>query len=568
MLKKALKHLLQNKLIAILILLGTISWSLVMIKSGFVYNYGMGFWGPNGHDGIWHISLIESLTRGSFKMPIFAGETLTNYHIGFDLLVSIIHKITFIPVVNLYFQIIPPILAFLIGILTYKFVYLWQKSKAKALWSTFFVYFGGSFGWIVTLLREGRIGGESMFWSQQAISTLINPPFALSLVFLLLGLISFLKYKENNSNKNLLLTIVLFGILVQIKVYAGLLVLSSLFVVLVRSIIKNKDFKALKVFVGTLLISSLIFLPFNKSAGSMIVFQPFWFLETMMGLTDRLGWTRFYSAMTNYRLAGQWVKAVAAYMVAFVIFYYGNLGTRMILELGAAKWGIQKNLDSFKVFFISMILAGTAIPMFFLQKGTPWNTIQFFYYSLFAASILAGVTAGEFLTKKKLLIVGLVVFTISTTIGTLKAHYLPQRPPSMISNEELVALRFLSKQEDGIVLTYPFDEERAKQAETNPPRPLYLYVSTAYVSAFSKKDVYLEDEMNLDITGFNWAQRRIEVERFLNTLNQEEARNFLKENNISYVYWVKGQRAKLGEEQLGIEKIFENGEVDIFMVNI
>jgi len=497
-------------------------------------------------------------------MPVFAGEALKNYHVGFDLLVALIHKITLIPVLTLYFQVIPPILAFLIGFLTYKFVFLWQKNKTKALWSTFFVYFGGSFGWIVSLLKEGRLNGESMFWSQQAISTLINPPFALSLVFLLLGLIGLLNYQKNGSKKHLLLTIILFGILIQIKVYAGLLVLASLFVVSAKNFIKNKDLKIFKVFLGTLVFSSLIFLLFNKNAGSMIVFKPFWFLETMMGLTDRLGWTKFYSAMTNYRLAGQWIKAVAAYIVAFVIFYYGNLGTRIILELGAAKWGLQKKLDNFKVFFISIILIGTAIPMFFLQKGTPWNTIQFFYYSLFAASILAGIVAGEFLVNKKAIAVGLILFTIPTTIGTLKNHYLPKRSPSMVSSEELEALKFLSKEPGGIVLTYPFDEDKAKEAESNPPRPLYLYAPTAYVSAFSKKDVYLEDEINLDITGFNWQERRIKVERFLNTLNQEEARSFLKQNNISYIYWVKDQRAKLGEKQLGIEKIFENEQVDIF----
>ncbi|MBU1066579.1 hypothetical protein KKE60_02170, partial [Patescibacteria group bacterium] len=96
---------------------------------------------------------------------------------------------------------------------------------------------------------------------------------------------------------------------------------------------------------------------------------------------------------------------------------------------------------------------------------------------------------------------------------------------------------------------------------------LYLYESTAYVSAFSEKIVYLEDEVNLDITGYDWRGRREKVELFLKIPNQEEARSFLEENNISYIYWIIGQRAILGESQLGITKIFENSEVDIFAVN-
>jgi hypothetical protein len=72
----------------LLILLGSLSWSLTMVKSGLKYSYGMGFWGPNGHDGIWHIALSESLARGSWQMPMFAGETIKNYHIGFDLILA------------------------------------------------------------------------------------------------------------------------------------------------------------------------------------------------------------------------------------------------------------------------------------------------------------------------------------------------------------------------------------------------------------------------------------------------------------------------------------------------
>ena len=165
----------------LLIFLGTLSWSLTMIKSGWNYPYGMGFWGANGHDGIWHIALAQELSKGSLQIPVFSGQVLQNYHLGFDLLLALFHKITFVPIVNLYFQILPPIFAFLIGWLTYKFVFEWTKSNRSSLLATFFVYFGGSFGWII-----GK--GESVFWSQEAISTLINPPFALSLIFILLGI--------------------------------------------------------------------------------------------------------------------------------------------------------------------------------------------------------------------------------------------------------------------------------------------------------------------------------------------------------------------------------------------
>ena len=96
MLKKAYRALFRSLDIDtkgwFLIVLGSLVWSLTMVKSGLTYSYGMGFWGPNGHDGIWHLSLIEGLSLGNWKMPIFAGESISGYHIGFDLIVSFLKK--------------------------------------------------------------------------------------------------------------------------------------------------------------------------------------------------------------------------------------------------------------------------------------------------------------------------------------------------------------------------------------------------------------------------------------------------------------------------------------------
>lgn len=563
MLKGVSKLFSQGKLI-LLIALGSISWCLTMVKSGLIYPFGLGFWGPNGHDGIWHIALAQSLARGTLEMPTFAGQTLKNYHIGFDLVVGLINRITTIPVSVLYFQIIPPVLAVLTGILVYKLTVLWTKSEKASLWATFFVYFGGSFGFLI-----GK--GESAFWSQQAISSLINPPFTLSLIVLMAGLILLLK-------KKYIWAAIFLGVLIEIKAYAGILALGSLFVISTWRIIKEKKYDYFFVFLGSLVISLILFVPLNGGSGGLFIFQPFWFLESMMGLSDRIGWQRFYSAMTNYKAGGSW-KWIPAYGLAFVIFNIGNLGTRMIKDVWIFKQ-LKKvfKIDYLTLFSFSVIAAGIIIPTFFLQRGTPWNTIQFFYYAVFFSAILAGVAVDDILRNKSknfriVFSVLIVLLTIPTTVFTLKDVYLPSRPPAMISNTELEALTFLSKQEKGIVFTYPYDSDKAKEAIANPPRPLYLYDSTAYVSAYGNKPVYLEDEVNLDITGYDWRQRRQKTFEFVNETNPNIAKQFLKENSIKYLYLVKnvsplvGEELKLGSSQLGLDKIFSNKEVDIYKIN-
>lgn len=556
--------MLVNRKAIILILTGSLLWSLTMVKSGILYEYGMGFWGPNGHDGIWHISIAKSLSKGDWEMPVFAGEEIQNYHLGFDLLLVFLHKITFIPIVNLYFQILPPATAVLIGYLVYKFVLEWTRSENKAWWSTFFVYFGGSWGWLVGLIRDGTFGGESMFWAHQSVSTLINPPFALSLVVLFAALYLLIQDFHKRSNKHLFLVSLLFGVLIQIKVYAGLLALTGLLVSGFWRMLQRKGIELVKVFLGAFLISLFIFSPTSGEIGSLVEFRPFWFIETMMQFTDRLGWQRYAEAMVNYRSGSVWVKGIIAYSVALFIFWFGNLGSRIVKEPQFFGWIKNfKELDFMQMLLLTVIAAGITVPTLFVQTGTPWNTIQFLYYSLMLSGVLAGVAVGDFrensgLSTSMIYIIEVVIIlmTIPTTLATLGYHYLPSRPPAMIGLSELEALQFLSDQPDGVVLKQPFDRYTADEALSDPPRSLYAYESTAYISALSGQKVLLEDQVNLDITGYDWKSRRNSIEQYFD--DPEDA--FLGSNHIKYIYVVK----KLGQPKLSKEIIFENNEVIIY----
>lgn len=532
------------------ILIGSVAWTLVMIRSGWIYKYGMGFWGPNGHDGVWHVSLASGLARIDWQMPIFAGNQIKNYHIGFDLLLALLHGLTQLPIVNIYFQMLPPVLALVTGLSVYKFVQFWQKSDRAALWAVLFTYFATSFGWVISALRYHNIGGESMFWAQQAISTLINPPFALSLIFIFFGLWALLKDKN-------LLAILCFGLLTEIKIYAAILILGGLLV----GSLRNKNY--FKVFLGSAILGLAIFLPLNKASGSVLIFKPFWFLETMMAVSDRANWPKYYEAMINYRAAHNLFKGIPAYAIAFIIFVFGNLGLRVI-GIGET---LRGKLSNMHYLLITMIMAGFLLPMFILQVGTPWNTIQFTYYSL----VLCGILAGIYFSRLKSQATSLIIFlllTVPGVWGTLR-QYLPNRPPAMISSKELEALHFLSTQSAGIVLTPLYDPDAAKAAENHPPRPLYLYESTAYVSAFSNHPVFLEDEVNLNITNFDWQGRAEAEKTFFASLDPIQARKFLMDNHIKYIYLpqIYKIRPKLGQALLGVTSVFDNYETAVWKVN-
>lgn len=560
----------KGKILAIsLIILGSIAWSLTTVKSGIKYDYGIGFWGPHGHDGVWHISLAESLAKGSFQMPTYAGIDLKNYHIGYDLFLAFLHNLTGIGVSTLYFQILPPIMAVLIGFLFYRLTAKLFDQKVAIVGLTF-LYFGTSFGPLVTLIREGVLSGESMFWSQQSTSTLLNPPYAASLLMILLGM-NVMFVGGLKKVRDYVIVILSFGVLLQVKAYAGALVISGLFVLASYKLLQSKR-NYLAVFLFTLILNILVFLPTNSSSGSLLGIDLFWFPLTMLAVSDRFDWPRLYEAISNWRLAGAWHKSTVGLAVASTIFIVGNLGIRSLSFVLPLLQGRKIKITDFDIFVLPMILVGLFAPLVFVQEGTPWNIIQFMYYALFFLNIYAAATIVKIsrFFGQKIGVIVVVAISLSQFLPSsisLAQNYLPERPPAKLPSEELEALLFLSKQEDGIVLSFPFDKFKAKEEESDPPRPLAYYESTAYVSAFSKKQSFFENEVNLTITGVNWKERRQQVLDFHNTLDINQAREFLTRNNIKYIYWIDGQRAKLGETQLGISLIFENKQVKMYVVD-
>ena len=555
-----------------ILIFGVLTQVVTMFKSGLLYSYGMGFWGPNGHDGVWHLALIRELTRNWLPTNmVFAGLPLSNYHWLFDGLLATIHRLTALPIVNLYFQIFPVVISCLLGLLSYLVAKKITKNNLSGILAAFFVYFGGSFGYLLTLFKGQGLGGESTFWANQPISFLINPPFAISVVIMLLGFYLFYDYQQKPSGKRLVILSLIFGLLIGFKAYAGVVVLAGLGLSAFYHFLTKKKWSIVWLFLGSLVVSLIVFLPTNKVASSLFVFSPLWFVHTMLAFTDRLDWNRLDQARQAYLASGLWPKLILAEGLALTIFFVGNLGTRIIGLVQVFKWFKNpKKINPFVVFLIGCILTSTIIPLLFIQKGNPWNTIQFFYYFLFLTGLLAAFWLGQFLQKKKTwfkvtILFLLAIFTLPTTIGTLK-HYLPNRAPARIGFEELQALDFLQEQKPGIVLTYPHDYQL--RGETEAPKPLFAYETSAYVSALGGKIAFLEDEMNLEIMQVDWRLRRKEVEQFFNTDDIGWAKEFLGKNKIVYLYLVNNQSLVINPDNLDLNKVFDNGLVKIYQSRV
>lgn len=563
---------LANLPLIVIILIGVIFQIIPTFRSGLNFGYGMGFWGPNTHDGIWHVALINQLIKSvPTENPIFANTVLKNYHFFYDLLIAATNFLTKIPILDLIFRYYPVIFSILLSIGTYYLVLNLVRrigiirAKTAAFISLYFVYFAGSFGWIVDYIKNRSLGGESAFWANQSVSFNLNPPFAISLL-IIIALINLIQYiNDKFSLSRIFIVVLLGGTLIGFKSYAAILFLITLsFITLINFFKKN--FLYIYFLLPCLVLSFIIFLSNFQFNQQLVIFSPFWFIHSMVDSPDRVGWIR----LTLSRMVGietkNWSKFILAEVIGLLIFIVGNLGVRFISLLSIFRIKkISKNTDS--LFLLIFSFLSFLIPILFIQSGNPWNTIQFSYYGLYVASAVSGVVLSSlvFSLPKLVAIITIVILILLAPINsiTTATYYIHPNPHAKISTQELTALEFLSKQPSGIVLTYPYNDKlKQRLAE---PYPLYAYDSTAYVAALSKKSVFIEDEPQNQILLNSYTKRLVAVKNFFQ-YNNLDRRKFLDQNHIRYIYIPKIINTDLEEKLLGLKNIFENEEIIMYRV--
>lgn len=563
-LKFRFSNLKKIHLIAFLIIiLGTIFQTIPTLKSGLTFPYGLGFWGPNTHDGIWHISLINELVKNvPAQNPIFANTILINYHYFYDLTVAATHFLTKIPNFDLVFRFYPIVFSLLLGIGSYLLAQKLFKNNLSAVLGLYLVYFSGSFGWIVDFLKNKSFGGESAFWANQSISFNLNPPLAISIIVLIAFLLLIKNIPTKNFKQGIFISALLLGCLMGFKSYGAVLAIGSLAIVSIVNLLK-REFVYLYICVISTVLSLVIFISGFDIGQKLIVFSPFWFIHSMIDSPDRVGWARLSLARISGWETGNWFKFFSSEIISLFIFICGNLGIRLLslASLINIKTFLKDNLLLF--IFIFSILS-FLIPILFIQSGNPWNTIQFSYFGLYMTAIVSGSVVAYLISRMPKLIsflflLGVIILAPINSITTA-SYYTGSQPHALVSHKEIQALEFLSELEEGIVLTFPYDKKFKNKLLQ--PWPLFIYDSTAYVSALSKKSVYLEDESQNAILLTDYKKRLVASKDFF--LKSSPEAKFLKENNIKYIYLPKIYNIRLDESSKVVKNIFENEEVKIY----
>lgn len=538
----------------ILIILGTIFQNVAMFRTG---GEG-GYWGPLARDGVWHEALVAQLKLNvPPENPGFSGLRLTNYHYFYDLLVSKVNQITSISTRFLIYRFFPVTFSVLLGVGTYMLSLRLFKKEGVSLLSVFFAYFGSSFGWVVSLFKHEPLGGESAFWANQPVSMNLNPPFAASLVLIIFFLIVLDSYLKKRSFVKALFLVFVSGILAGFKAYAGIIVSASLVFLTLKKILVDKDLSLLPVCVASLLVSFATYFVLGRGSEKLILLQPFWLIHTMIDAGDRVGIQDLSAKRFAYLAGKKWLPFALLETLTFLIFVVGNLGTRIIAVAGF-KEKISKNDLSLFVLFAAVV--SFIPPLIFVQKGNPWNIVQFLYYFLYFFSLWAARSLVNF--PKGIIVLVLLVTPLSS-FATFRSWLYPN-PVAYLPANEKSALEFLAGQERGIILKHPFDPELRNRYKD--PYPLLVYADNAYVAAYSGKPVFIEDVEQQIILDNDYKNRLNEVNRFFVNKDLLWSKKFLAENKISYIYLPKIYQLPAAEQEFPMKKIFENEGVNIYRV--
>lgn len=555
-------------------IIGIIGMVAVNAPSGLPGKDGVTFYSSHGHDGIWHLALMEQMKTDVFPFPNpeLAGATLQNYHFFSDLLMSEFSRLFNFSTLDIYFRFMPTLFAILLGLSSFIFVRVWSKSEVAGIWAMILTYFAGSFGYLLYVPTHGSLGGESIFWVSQTQSVLGNPPHASAFIITTLFLFCFLKYLKERKFIYFLLCTVLGGTVIEFKVYAGMLLLGGLFLVGIYELFFKKIYQTVLLFLSTFMLSLAVYLPNSANSQDFLLWQPWWFIRTMVVAPDRLNWLDLELRRQTYVADLNWKRVVQVEATAFLIFLFGNLGMRFLGFWTFVKRIKEIHKNTFNIFFLSITTASFIIPVFFLQKGVAWNTIQFNQYFLLFFGFLAAISVVEILSLIKSSVLKIIIsfviiiFAIPTQAGLLWQFY-SNLPLSKVSSEELEGLNFLKSQtqQDSIILIAPYNKyERDKYK--NPPIPVYAWYDTGYVSAFSGRQTLISDEEQVNIMGYDVSKLLQDRMEAFESPDYHIMNNFLKKYRIDYIYLAWDQKIATSSSYLNADLLFQNKDAKVFRV--
>ncbi len=553
---------LKTLIVLIVFTIGIVGQLAIIAPSGTYQSGDLVFWSAHGHDGPWHIALVEEMKKGyPFENPVFAGEKLTNYHFYSDILPTMVSLYTPISDLDSYFRLFPFIYSLFLGASVYFLTKKLTNSFSASIWAVIFTYFAGSFGYII-----GK--GESVFWATQIQSSSGNPPQIISNFLFLAGIYYVLVFLEQTNKrqqaKYFLVSLVILAVISSFKIYAGFVLLLTLAIVGTWNLIFKKDFRLFVLALISGVAALAIYLPNSANSASFLIYEPWWYIRTMIVEPSRLNLLDWELRRQTYIVESNWKRVIWLEGMGFLIFFFGNLGMRFI-----GLWEFLKTNLIFKVAIVISII----MPLLFLQKGVASNTAQFLQYFILLFGILSGIAISKLANSKiKTIVLGtaVIILMVPTQLTLLRDFYVSEgslrQPFTRVSSSELEALEHIMKntEETAVILTPPYNQY-LNQKKQIPE--IWDWFDTSYVSAFSARRTYFDDYEQVDIMGYDYKPRLKTKELIFNEKNTNKVKEALLSTNADLIYFPKDLKPQVKLVEIGLTLFYENSNVEVWRIN-
>jgi hypothetical protein len=311
-----------------------------------------------------------------------------------------------------------------------------KKARLSAYLAVFFTFFGGSFAYMIPYFLPGNTWQESSFWVSQTFAVLVNPQLIFSFS-ILMAIIWYVWNRKSIQPKQQNITFILVTILtasmVGFKSYGWLLALLLIGLDFIEELFAERRFINFlkKSFVFFLINFALMYALVGLQTGSF-KYLPLWYLNSMIESPDRVNNPLWKFLEIHYIANDKLLRLIELKTKEFLIFFSGNLGTRVFFVLYPVMWFFSKK-RSLNYFWIKITIAfivAAALPLLVVQSNGPiWNSIQFWYYALIFANLLVVTVIAQMLDKirimplKVVIMLFIIVLTVPTFLRTVWMKY-------------------------------------------------------------------------------------------------------------------------------------------------
>lgn len=559
--KNSLKEIREIKLSSLLsvesliVLTGTILMSVQIITSGILINGSMFFYADNSVDSIYHIAIIQNMMHYfPPQNPSISGIPLRGYHFLYDFLITQIALLTHIPVLDLFFRFFTIGISLFYGLSGWVFAdFLKMDKKTKQIF-LFLLYFAQGLEFFYLY----PFGNREKFYDTGVIQSFVNifnPSVVISVGLFFLFFILFFSIKKR---KQILLPTIILGVLTSIKIYTAMLAYSAALPISIYFLFRKK-MNFLLIVLCSLLVSSIVYIPFNLKAGSLI-FAPLLlyrhFIEGSIAFSD-FHWGLQYDIFAQHH---NFPHIIYLYAVAIFLFFIPSLGIRLIGIVELPKV-LKKTWYSDKKIFLSIFIAlGFFLASFFIQSIGIFNTVQFLWLVYIVLCIPTAFILGKIISKNSLLTVVIPMVLIISVLPDITLSLRSTFQSPLILNNDFLTFTQKVKssvpREDAIMV---INRENGND----------VYGSMRF-AAFTDRSIYYEPEVtDFANTSRIIPQRRAavdEIQASIKRCNTETAsyvRNLLEKSGIRYIIFLK-PICKLDQNQL--KKVQGKGPYSLYKI--